>query len=642
MILPSRAETDTEESQPMGTRKLSITFLLTLLTASCGPVDETVIKRSSLGDPGQHDGVVSDSEGFNVSYVTSSKYTYKMHQEYELAVSESSLIPGDFTAGTGGITVSGTYSDGDMVQITSTGSIPSELDYGRTYFVDATTLAPQILLCTDSTLGGTCITSYTAASISGTLSILNQTSTYSNSCSIAQGTTGKDLYCILEAKEEDLWAFGATLNVNIPTDMCDFLFELPYYYYTMEPHKTNGKQSIKITSDTVTNSGTTQYYYFDSDPTITPKSFLAQGGVTAATDTITVASHGFVTGQQVGFRCGTDLKVAGVNCPGGIGHGSAYYAIRVDSNNFKIATTFKNAMAGTVVDLTAGAGNTAIYVTAISTDPFVNVTVKDSTPTVNCQANYTTTSEDYPNCCEGSYEIFVTDVGPTSPTSGAGAETKFTGKRSACLTGPATEDTSLIDKNGYPKTKIHTTTGTGINTSRTFTDPGDVDLFGGQHKSNIYLANYMNLWDPDTTNRHDYIGPDLPAAISPSSSRYSPATSRYYDYGCYNRHRELLNRIRVQVRSWDYSSNFNTMLSTLSTTVLSNLSSTVCPISGVNGLLGCASDYYDAEGQIGNNLPIQDHYDWRTFYLINQIDKTYTGVTGQSGIFPGIYSVSSY
>lgn len=80
--------------------------------------------------------------------------------------------------------------------------------------------------------------------------------------------------------------------------------------------------------------------------------------VTAGTDTVTVTSHGLKTGD------GPIYIITNTTLPGGITASSGnplrsaeLWAVVVDANNFKIATSFANALAGTVVDITdAGAG----------------------------------------------------------------------------------------------------------------------------------------------------------------------------------------------------------------------------------------------------------------------------------------------
>lgn len=74
--------------------------------------------------------------------------------------------------------------------------------------------------------------------------------------------------------------------------------------------------------------------------------------VSTTAETITIPSHGFVTGDAVAYEAsGTAI--------GGLTDGTTYYAIRVDADTIKLATNSSNATAGTAINLSAvGAGAT--------------------------------------------------------------------------------------------------------------------------------------------------------------------------------------------------------------------------------------------------------------------------------------------
>ena len=66
--------------------------------------------------------------------------------------------------------------------------------------------------------------------------------------------------------------------------------------------------------------------------------------VTNATSEITgLTNHGFVTGDKVTY---TSTSAAG-----GLTTGTSYFVIRMDDNNFKLATTHANAKAGTAINI---------------------------------------------------------------------------------------------------------------------------------------------------------------------------------------------------------------------------------------------------------------------------------------------------
>lgn len=79
------------------------------------------------------------------------------------------------------------------------------------------------------------------------------------------------------------------------------------------------------------------------------------GSITIGTDTFNATAHGFETGDEIGC----------VNVTGSLPTASPtlstvdlYYAIKVDANNFKIASSLANALAGTAIDLQIADGGT--------------------------------------------------------------------------------------------------------------------------------------------------------------------------------------------------------------------------------------------------------------------------------------------
>jgi hypothetical protein len=71
----------------------------------------------------------------------------------------------------------------------------------------------------------------------------------------------------------------------------------------------------------------------------------------ALTNTITGTAHGLVTGSRV--RINSNGTV-----PGGLAAGVDYYAIALSANQFKVAETLANAVAGTDINLTDGGTGT--------------------------------------------------------------------------------------------------------------------------------------------------------------------------------------------------------------------------------------------------------------------------------------------
>ena len=76
---------------------------------------------------------------------------------------------------------------------------------------------------------------------------------------------------------------------------------------------------------------------------------FVDGDVTVGTDKIAETGHGMLTGDKVQFTTSGTL-------PAGMSLATDYYIIASSANDFQIATTLANAVAGTQVDITAAAG----------------------------------------------------------------------------------------------------------------------------------------------------------------------------------------------------------------------------------------------------------------------------------------------
>jgi plastocyanin len=84
---------------------------------------------------------------------------------------------------------------------------------------------------------------------------------------------------------------------------------------------------------------------------------FTSGDVTAATDIVTIAAHGLLTGTKVTLTTDDTL-------PGGLAAATDYYIIAASANTIKFATSQANAVAGTAIDLTnAGTGNHVVTIT---------------------------------------------------------------------------------------------------------------------------------------------------------------------------------------------------------------------------------------------------------------------------------------
>lgn len=96
-----------------------------------------------------------------------------------------------------------------------------------------------------------------------------------------------------------------------------------------------------------------------SDATDVAKVF-ASTAIDTSTDLVTLTAHGLVTGE-VG-----QLTTSGA-LPTGLSLLTNYYIIRASANTFGFATSYANAIAGTLINLTAqGSGNDTFTPTALA------------------------------------------------------------------------------------------------------------------------------------------------------------------------------------------------------------------------------------------------------------------------------------
>jgi hypothetical protein len=85
------------------------------------------------------------------------------------------------------------------------------------------------------------------------------------------------------------------------------------------------------------------------------------GSVSSADDTITILSHGLSVGDFVHLELPD-------TAPGGLAEGTDYYAIIVDSNTIKLATSSVNATAGTAIDITSDGSGALRVLSGVTAD----------------------------------------------------------------------------------------------------------------------------------------------------------------------------------------------------------------------------------------------------------------------------------
>jgi hypothetical protein len=108
-----------------------------------------------------------------------------------------------------------------------------------------------------------------------------------------------------------------------------------------------------VTVITLTNNGGS----YENVPSVfvdVPRRTIPTSGVNTTTEVITYTGHGLATGDRIKYYDANGTTIAGLTDE------TIYYAIAVDPNTFKVATTAANATAGTAVNLT-GTGNNDQY-----------------------------------------------------------------------------------------------------------------------------------------------------------------------------------------------------------------------------------------------------------------------------------------
>ncbi len=97
-------------------------------------------------------------------------------------------------------------------------------------------------------------------------------------------------------------------------------------------------------------------------------------GVSSSSDTVTDTAHGLITGDTVVYTAGTTVI-------GGLTNGASYYVVKVDDDNYKLASTLVNARAGVTLDLTTNGAGTQTFAKSAVTN-FNVAKVNDTTKSV--------------------------------------------------------------------------------------------------------------------------------------------------------------------------------------------------------------------------------------------------------------------
>lgn len=193
-------------------------------------------------------------------------------------------------------------------------------------------------------------------------------------------------------------------------------------------------------------------------------------------------------------------------------------------------------------------GNNGTLSGTICTFPAGDGTV-DASGVISCAYDYS--ADGGANCCMGKYSVSVATPDGVSSTSGS-----YGGKYGACLSGPATHDDWLKNKDLWPSALLQNVLETGYNNGGSYTIEAPLKVFGGW--KNVYAANFFG-WTAYTTSQAAWLAATRPKAIVPVTDLgLNPLKSanEAYMYECLDESGEVKHRIRVYVNEWDTNENF--------------------------------------------------------------------------------------
>jgi hypothetical protein len=171
---------------------------------------------------------------------------------------------------------------------------------------------------------------------------------------------------------------------------------------------------------------------------------------------------------------------------------------------------------------------------SVTATPAGTAVVNSDNTGVRCKYDYSQDSDPGPNCCEGTYSLTVTQQvdsdgnGVPDSTTVTSSSPKWTGKKSACLSGPAMA-TQQKSASGWPLNDLYFVSGKGINKAYVASNNGFYNSLAG-----------ANFYKPSPAT--------VPVALSKWAS-FTPSLT--YDFECLDRDDEILARIRVTVREWN-------------------------------------------------------------------------------------------
>lgn len=398
---------------------------------------------------------------------------------------------------------------------------------------------------------------------------------FNTECKVNVGDPYGVTTCYVDVLEGDLYFHGLTFQYNVPSEICDYFIQMPYWYWDFEPGK--GPTSVSLGSQ-FNAEGTylaplnCRVGYEDGTSQNCGPLTFADFNVNTGSDQVVMTDHDFVTGDA------GELSNTNGTLPAGLTAGT-YYIIRVDANTVRFATTFANSQSNTAVDITAAAGGgTHMFSPQVSG---VNLEADIKFPETSASCVYDHTLRDGPNCCFGDYTFTSIRRTPTPPDTITGPQArKWAGNAAECIGGAARTSWSFQTVDGFPAYEVQYVAKEGVNAQYKVTPPIQAPKTG----SNRVIANFYKSTDllfSGGTDLHSHNGfvdarvSKKPYPIDPVDDRsgsafYNPGASGWiragndsYSWYCTDRAWETRYGIKVYVREWNTMEEFGKWNGTL-------------------------------------------------------------------------------
>lgn len=93
----------------------------------------------------------------------------------------------------------------------------------------------------------------TVTAKTGISALLHKFGDYAATCEIAKtATSPQSINCLLNMMEYDLFFYGFELNLNVPSGFCEYLEEVPYYFWKAEPGVGPSTATITVSNGVMT------------------------------------------------------------------------------------------------------------------------------------------------------------------------------------------------------------------------------------------------------------------------------------------------------------------------------------------------------------------------------------------------------